>query len=239
MRYATKLFAVSAAAAMLLSGCSSLYGSETTPTDTFETIEEMELYLDASEDENLSGLTEYLVPTCIPEGMTLTNCEVQPERHFVTYYYNLNRYVPTTEEIAEEMIKDIDVTAFQFIPTAGVKDTAYDPEKAARTVLKETDSYLFRWNYIPDGQALLEKGMEYYGDAVTIGEQEYYITEVTERMAVNNTPEGEGYNVLFYQVVWVEGDYLFFIKLPVEFAESYEDIPQYTQMEWVAIDPQN
>ena len=231
----TRLFAVSAAAAMLLSGCAGLYQEEEPNTDTFGTIEEMEAYLADSEDENLSALTEYLVPTFIPEGMTLTNCEVQPDRHFVTYNYNLNRYVPTTEEIAEDMVKDIDVSVFSFFPTTGIKE-AYDPERAERTLLKETDSYLFRWNYIPDGPALLEKGKEYYGEAVQIGEQEYYITEVTERMIVQNMPDGAGFDVVFYQVVWTQDDYLFFIKLPAEYAESYEDIPQYTQMAWETID---
>ena len=232
----TRMIAVSAAAAMLLSGCMGLYETEDENIDTFTTIEEMETYLSASEDANLSALTEYLVPTHVPEGMTLTNCEVQPDRHFVTYYYNLNRYVPTTDEIAEELVKDIDVSAFSFFPTTGMRETAYDPEKAERTALKETDGYLFRWNYIPDGQALLEKGMEYYGEPVEIGEQEYYITEVTKRMVISNMPDGEGYDVLFYQIVWVQDNYLFFIKLPKEFAESYEDIPQYTQMAWETID---
>ena len=69
-----------------------------------------------------------------------------------------------------------------------------------------------------------------------IGEQEYYITEVTKRMVISNMPDGEGYDVLFYQIVWVQDNYLFFIKLPKEFAESYEDIPQYTQMAWETID---
>lgn len=232
----TRVIAVSAAAAMLLSGCMGLYQEEDSTAETFTTVEEMETYLNASEDELLSELTEYLAPTHVPEGMTLTNCEVDPERHFVTFYYNLNRYVPTTEEIAEELVKDIDVSVFSFFPTTGMQDTAYDPEKAARTVLKETDGYLFRWNYIPDGPALLEKGLEYYGEPVQIGEQEYYITEVNERMVVKNTPEGQGFDVLFYQIVWTQDDYLFFIKLPKEFAEEYEDILPYTQMTWETID---
>ena len=132
----TRMIAVSAAAAMLLSGCMGLYETEDENIDTFTTIEEMETYLSTSEDVNLSALTEYLVPTHVPEGMTLTNCEVQPDRHFVTYYYNLNRYVPTTDEIAEELVKDIDVSAFSFFPTTGMRETAYDPEKAERLAQK-------------------------------------------------------------------------------------------------------
>ena len=234
MKSYTKILAVSAAAAMLFSGCSGLFASETDNANKFADTEALEAYITTSADETLSGLTEYLMPTNIPEGMTLTDCEVEEERHFITFNYNLNRYVPTTEEIAEDMVSDIDVSIFSFFPTT-TTNSRYDAAKAERTVLKETDSYLFRWNYIPDGPALLEKGLDYYGDPVEIAGQEYYITEVTERMVVNNTPDGEGYDVLFYQVVWTQDNYLFFIKLPVEFAPTYEDIPQYTQMAWETI----
>ena len=76
MKSFTKILAVSAAAAMLLSGCTGLFASETDEANKFAGIEEMEAYITASADETLSGLTEYLMPTNIPEGMTLTNCEI-------------------------------------------------------------------------------------------------------------------------------------------------------------------
>lgn len=233
MKAFKKLFAVSAAAAILFSGCIP-WEEETTPTDTLNTMEELNDYLSSSEDEAIAALDRYLAPTDIPEGMMLTRIEVQPERKFVTYYYNLGRYVATTEELAEELVADIDLSVFSFFPSTS-SSKRYNAEKAARTVLKETDEYLFRWSYAGDGQALLEKGLEYYGDPVEMEGQTYYITEVTERMVVSNTPEGQGLDVIFYQVVWTQDDYLFFIKLPKEFAETMEEIPQYTRMAWETI----
>ena len=55
----TRVIAVSAAAAMLLSGCMGLYQEEDSTAETFTTVEEMETYLNASEDELLSELTEF------------------------------------------------------------------------------------------------------------------------------------------------------------------------------------
>ena len=56
-------------------------------------------------------------------------------------------------------------------------------------------------------------------------------------MVVPSMPEGEGLDVIFYQVVWTQDDYLFFVKLPKKFAETVEEIPFYLQMQWKDIAP--
>ena len=110
---------------LTLTGC---LPTEETPTDTLQTEEEFLTYLQASEDELLSALDEYYSPVNIPEGMSLNRIEVQPERHLITYYYNLGRYEPTIEELAEEATKDIDLSAFSLFgmfPTANRQKETY------------------------------------------------------------------------------------------------------------------
>ena len=203
MKSINKVLAGAAAAVVLFTGCVPLLEEQTTPTDTLENYDALDAYLDSSEDK----------------------IEVQPERQFITYYYNLGEYVATAEEIAEEMVEDIDLSMFSFFPTSNSSRDRYSPEKAERTILKESDDYQFRWSYEGSGQELLEKGLEYYGTETEIDGQTYYITEVTERMVVPSMPEGEGLDVIFYQVVWTQDDYLFFVKLPKKFAETVEEIP--------------
>lgn len=216
---------------LALTGC---LPTEETPTDTFQTEEEFLSYVKESADEGLSQVSEYYIPENIPTGMTLNRIEVQPERHLITYYYNLGRYEPTIEEMAEEATKDIDLSAFSvfgMFPTGSRNKTTYTVEKAERAVLKETDEYQFRWNYAGDGEELLQKGLEYYGEEIQMEGQTGYVTPVTARMLIANTPEGVGTEVVFYQVVWVEDGRLFFAKVPTEFSENPEDLLPYMQME--------
>ena len=237
MKSINKVLAGAAAAVVLFTGCVPLLEEHTSPTDTLENYDALNAYLDSSEDQRIAALDRYLAPVNIPEGMSLTKIEVQPERQFITYYYNLGEYVATAEEIAEEMVEDIDLSMFSFFPTSNSSRDRYSPEKAERTILKESDDYQFRWSYEGSGQELLEKGLEYYGTETEIDGQTYYITEVTERMVVPSMPEGEGLDVIFYQVVWTQDDYLFFVKLPKKFAETVEEIPYYLQMQWKDIAP--
>lgn len=221
---------------LLFTGC---IPTESTPTDTFQTEEEFLSYVKESQDEVLSQVNEYYIPTNIPEGMTLNRIEVQPERHLITYFYNLGRYEPTIEELAEEATKDIDMsmfTAFQLFPSARSQNKTYTVERAERAVLKESDEYQFRWNYQGDGEELLQKGLEYYGEETELEDKTGYVVPVTERMLVSNTPEGVGLDTVFYQVVWVDDGKLFFAKVPIEFAAEPEELGPYTQWEKKEID---
>lgn len=216
---------------LTLTGC---LPTEETPTDTLQTEEEFLSYLQESEDEQLSALGEYYSPVNIPEGMALNRIEVQPERHLITFYYNLGRYEPTIEELAEEATKDIDLSAFSLFgmfPSANRQKETYTVERAERAVLKETDEYQFRWNYQGDGEELLQKGLEYYGEETEMEGKTGYVTPVTARMLIANTPEGVGTETVFYQVVWVEDGRLFFAKVPTEFAENPENLAEYMQIE--------
>ena len=207
---------------LVLTGC---IPTESTPTDTFQTEEEFLSYVKESQDEALSQVGEYYLPVNIPDGMSLNRIEVQPERHLITYFYNLGRFEPTIEELAEEATKDIDMsmfTAFQLFPSANNKE---------RAVLKESDEYQFRWNYQGDGEELLQKGLEYYGEETELGDKTGYVVPVTERMLVSNTPEGVGLDTVFYQVVWVDDGRLFFAKVPIEFAAEPQDLAPYIQSE--------
>jgi len=231
MKKLLRIIPVGIIISMALTGC---LPTETTPTDTFETEEEFLAYVRESQDEVLSQVKEYYIPSNIPEGMEFNRIEVQPERHLITYFYNLGRYEPTVEELAEEATKDIDMsmfTAFQLFPSASSKNKSYTPERAERMVLKETDEYQFRWNYEGDGEELLQKGLEYYGDETKLGDKTGYVVPVTERMLIANTPEGVGLDTAFYQVVWVDDGRLFFAKVPVEFAAEPEDLTSYIQWE--------
>ncbi len=235
MKKLLKIIPIGMVLSLCLAGC---VPSESTPTDTFQTEEEFLAYIRESEDALLSQVKEYYNPVNIPDGMSLNRIEVQPERHLITYYYNLGRYEPTLEEMAEEATKDIDISmfsAFQLFPTSGQRNKSYTVERAERTVLKETDEYQFRWNYEGDGEDLLQKGLEYYGEETELGDQVGYVTEVTERMLVSNTPEGVGLNTAFYQVVWVNDGRLFFAKVPVEFAAEPQDLAPYIQSEKKAL----
>ena len=152
----------------------------------------------------------------------------------ITYFYNLGRFEPTIEELAEEATKDIDMsmfTAFQLFPSANNKNKTYTVERAERAVLKESDEYQFRWNYQGDGEELLQKGLEYYGEETELGDKTGYVVPVTERMLVSNTPEGVGLDTVFYQVVWVDDGRLFFAKVPIEFAAEPQDLAPYIQSE--------
>ena len=216
---------------LTLTGC---LPTEETPTDTLQTEEEFLTYLEESEDEALSAVSEYYSPVNIPEGMTLNRIEVQPERHLITFYYSLGRYEPTIEELAEEATKDIDLSAFSLFgmfPSANRQKETYTAERAERAVLKETDEYQFRWNYQGDGEELLQKGLEYYGEETEMEGKTGYVTPVTARMLIANTPEGVGTETVFYQVVWVEDGKLFFAKVPTEFAENPENLAEYMQIE--------
>ena len=216
---------------LVLTGC---IPTESTPTDTFQTEEEFLSYVTESQDEALSQVGEYYLPVNIPDGMSLNRIEVQPERHLITYFYNLGRFEPTIEELAEEATKDIDMsmfTAFQLFPSANNKNKTYTVERAERAVLKESDEYQFRWNYQGDGEELLQKGLEYYGEETELGDKTGYVVPVTERMLVSNTPEGVGLDTVFYQVVWVDDGRLFFAKVPIEFAAEPQDLAPYIQSE--------